>query len=256
MYDAVIMTTGGDSQYVPSTYGDRIADVYDDIYTPEPDLDEGIVFLANLAGNGLVLELGIGTGRMALPLHQNGIQVHGIDASKRIVEKLREKAGGDRIPVSIGNMVDVEAPGDRYHLVYVVANTFYGLTTQHEQVRCFRNVAARLHAGGLFVLQCFVPNLERYQHRQLVRVARIDVDSSRTDYSTVDPVSQVLRMQHVVVSDGQIRTYPVLLRYCWPGELDLMAQLAGLELSERWASWKKAEFNPESSQHISVYKKP
>ena len=246
-------------EYRPETYGDRVADVYDE-FTDEfsgegQQLDQCVEFLARLAGDGPVLELGIGTGRVALPLRERGIDVHGIDASERMVKQLRAKPGGDSVPVNIGDMSQVAASADQYVLIFVVINTFFLLPTQEDQINCFANVADRLDAGGRFVLHCFVPDLELFSRRQRVGVTRNDVDRIVTDYSTVDPVAQLIKSHRVVISGGQVTTYPVFLRYCWPGELDLMARLAGMELEQRWADWTGAEFTSQSGMHASVYKK-
>ncbi len=242
-------------EYGPETYGDRIADVYDEFYSEGPQLVQCVKFLARLAGDGPVLELGIGTGRVALPLRARGIDVHGIDASQRIVEQLRAKPGGDSVPVSIGDMSEVVGSADKYALIFVVVNTFFLLPTQEDQINCFANVADRLDAGGRFVLHCFVPDLERFDRRQGIEVRRVEADSVRTDYSILDPVAQSIRSHHVYMSRGQVTTYPVFLRYCWPAELDLMARLAGMKLERRWADWTGAEFTTQSGMHVSVYRK-
>lgn len=243
-------------EYRPETYGERIADVYDEFYGDGLQTDESVDFLADIIGAGPALELGIGTGRVALPLAARGVTVHGIDASQRMVNQLRAKPGGGDIPVSIGDMADVEAPGDSYSLVHVVFNTFYAMLTQEDQVRCFAGVAERLVPGGRFVLRGFVPDLERYSRRQSTSVEKIDADEVRTSLALLDPVTQTIKSQTVVVKNGQTVNYPAFLRYCWPDELNLMARLAGLELESRWSDWNKAEFTSSSGMLISVYRKP
>jgi SAM-dependent methyltransferase len=244
-----------ESEYRPETYGDRIADVYDGFYEADPQLEECVELLAQLAGDGPVMELGIGTGRVALPLQNRGVEVHGIDASQRMVDKLRVNPGGESLPISIGDMSDGDGPAGQYSLVFVVFNTFYAMNSQKAQVKCFSNVSDRLPTGGRFLIRGFVPDLERYSRRQNVAVVRNGVDEVRTDYATVDPVTQAIKVNHVVMSRGQVNTYPAVLRYCWPGKLDLMARLAGLELEQRWADWTRAPFNSHSGTHISVYRK-
>ena len=241
------------NDYAPELYGDRIADVYDAFHA-EMGLDtEGTVeVLAELAGDGPVLELAIGTGRVALPLAERGIEVHGIDASERMVEKLREKPGGDSIPVTIGDFADVGVEG-RFSLVYLVFNTLFGLQTQEDQVRCFANVAEHLADDGLFVIEVFVPDPGRFDRNQRVNVARVRPDEVFLDVSRWDPIAQRSETDHVVVTEEGIKLYPVSLRMAWPAELDLMARLAGLELKHRWASWKKDDLDARSGAHISVY---
>ena len=237
--------------YDISTYGDRIADVYDEWHA-ELDPTEAVALLAELAGGGPVLELAIGTGRVALPLAEQGLEVHGIDASEAMVAKLREKPGGDRIPVTMGDFADVAVEGC-YPLIFVAFNTFFALLTQDDQVRCFENVAAHLTEDGAFVMEAFVPDVTRFDRGQRVSVFNIEVDSVRIDVDRHDVVAQTIEAQHVIVSGSGIRFQPVHLRYAWPAELDLMARLAGLRLRSRWAGWKREQFTAESTRHVSVY---
>lgn len=239
------------NNYHEETYGERIAGIYDEWY---PDVDEAAVdTLAELASGGRALELGIGTGRVALPLQQRGIEVHGIDASEAMVARLRAKPGGERIPVTTGNFADVAVDG-QFSLIYVLFNTFFGLLTQDEQVRCFENVARHLTSEGAFVLEAFVPDPGRFDAGQTVRATRVGTDEVELELSQVDPVSQQVTTQHVLLSERGVRLFPVKLRFAWPAELDLMARLAGLRLWQRWDGWKRAPFSGESKQHISVYR--
>jgi Methyltransferase domain len=240
--------------YGPETYGDRIADVYDSFYIEGPALDtEGAVeALAALAGDGPVLELAIGTGRLALPLLERGLDVHGIDASEAMVAKLREKPGGDRIPVTMGDFADVGVDG-RYSLVFVAFNTLFALLTQDDQLRCFANVAVRLTDEGVFVVEAFVPDLARFDRGQRVNVMRVETDGVRLDAARHDPVGQRVDSQHVTITESGTKLYPVSIRYAFPSELDLMARLAGLELRERWGGWRREPFTTESPRHVSVY---
>lgn len=236
--------------YQANTYGERIADVYDDWYV---SYDEAAVtVLGELAQGGRVLELGIGTGRIALPLLRRGVEVHGIDASEAMAAKLRAKPGGDRVPVTIGDFADVPVEG-QFSLIFVMFNTFFALLTQEDQARCFVNVASHLSPTGLFAMEAFVPDLTRFQGGQAMRVVHLGLDEVRLDATLHDPVNQRIRSQHVVLSEGGIRLFPVDLRYAWPSELDLMARLAGLRLVHRWGNWQKAVFSAESGRHISVY---
>jgi len=241
--------------YGPETYGDRIAGVYD-AFHGEIGLDtEGAVeTLAELAGEGPVLELAIGTGRLALPLAERGLEVHGIDASEAMVGKLREKPGGDRIRVTIGDFADVGVDG-AYSLVFVAFNTFYALTTQEEQLRCFANAAARLADGGVFVVEAFVPDLGRFDRDQRLQTNQISAGEVVLDASRHDPAAQTVASMHVVLTEQGTTLYPIHMRYVFPSELDLMARLAGLELKHRWADWKRGEFTRRSGNHVSVYGK-
>jgi SAM-dependent methyltransferase len=242
-----------DDKYLESTYGERIAEVYDEWYSAPPA--EAIDVLQELAGDGPALELGIGTGRIALPLAAQGLTVHGIDASEAMVARLRAKPGGDRIPVKIGNFADVEADGE-YSLVFAVFSTFFALASQEEQVKCFDNVAKRLRAGGLFLIQAFVPDMTRFTRGQIVQATHVGVDEVRLETSRHDPVTQRTIGHHVQITTGGVKLYPVQVRYAWPSELDLMARLAGMRLRQRWASWRRDPFTAESVNHISVYGSP
>ena len=236
--------------YSAETYGERIAGAYDDWYG---SCDEGTVTtLRELAGGGRALELGIGTGRVALPLQQAGVEVHGIDASQAMVDRLRAKPGGDTIPVTVGDFADVAVEGE-FSLVFALFSTFFSLLTQDEQVRCFQNVARHLGAGGAFVIEAFVPDLARYDRGQDVRAVRVGTDEVRLGVSQLDPVGQQITSQQIALTEEGARLYPVKIRYAWPSELDLMARLAGLGLRHRWEDWQRAPFAQGSSRHISVY---
>jgi SAM-dependent methyltransferase len=237
-----------DGDPVSRTYGARCAAVYDELFG---GFDPASVdLLAELAGAGPALELGIGTGVVALPLAARGIEVHGIDASPDMVAKLREKPGGDAIPVALGDFAGVPAEG-QFSLIFVVFNTLFALQTQREQVRCFQNVAAHLNPDGLFVVEAFVPTYAIGGGP--LRVTAVESDRAGLKISRHDPIAQRLKSQHVVLRDGEVRLYPVEVRYAWPAELDLMAELAGLRLRHRWSGWRREPFGPESARHVSVY---
>jgi SAM-dependent methyltransferase len=238
--------------YTASTYGERIAEFYDERYQA---FDEDAVnLLAGLAGGGRALELGVGTGRVALPLAARGVEVHGIDASRAMVERLRAKPGGRDLPVTLGDFEEVAIPGE-FALVYVVFNTFFALLSQEAQVRCFRNVAARLAPGGVFLIEAFVPNPARLAGGQITSASEVTTERAVLDISRHDRARQYITGQTVVLTDGRVRLYPVQLRFAWPSELDLMARLAGLSLRERRGGWGRAEFNAESTHHVSVYER-
>jgi SAM-dependent methyltransferase len=241
--------------YGPSIYGDRIADVYDDWYGERLLPDDAVAFLAPLAAGGRVLELGIGTGRVALPLAACGLDVSGVDASSRMVEKLRAKAGGAAIPVVIGDFADVEVEGT-FRLVYVAFTTFFALPSQEVQLRCLRRVAEVLEPGGRFVVEVFVPDVTRYAAGQSTTTMEAGGDHVLLDAMRHDPVNQVVEGHHVLITEGSVSLYPLRLRYCWPAELDVMARLSGLELEERVAWYDRAPFDARSTRHVSVYRRP
>jgi SAM-dependent methyltransferase len=236
--------------YSDETYGERVAGVYDEWHSEYDPL--AIDALAELAQNGKALELGIGTGRIALPLSERNVEVYGIDAAPSMISRLRSKPGADRITVTQGSFADVSVEGE-FALVYVVFNTFFALSSQEEQVRCFRNVAARLTRGGCFVIEAFVPDLTRFDHGQANWATKVTEDVVELDVGRHDQATQRVTSQKVVITDGNVRLYPLQIRYAWPSELDLMAQLAGMRLRERWSSWKRDPFTSESGKHISIY---
>jgi SAM-dependent methyltransferase len=237
--------------YDASTYGDRVADVYDELFHPS-DTDDAAALLAELAASGPALELAIGTGRVALPLARRGVAVSGIDASEAMLAKLRAKAGGDAIDVTIGDFADVEVDG-RFSLVFIAYNTFFALLDPGAQRRCFERVAAHLAPDGRFLIEAFVPDPTRFVRGQNIEVTQVALESAVLSVSRHDAVSQRVDSLLVRVSDGGVRTWPVRLRYSYPSELDLMAEQAGLRLEQRWGGWDRGPFTEDSVRHISVY---
>ena len=240
----------------PSTneiYSVQCAEVYDDWFSAFDDA--AIDTLAELAQAGRVLELGIGTGLIALPLAARGIEVQGIDASEAMIARLRAKAGGEAIHVTLGNFADVDTPG-KFSLIYIVYNTFFALQTQEEQLRCFRNVGEHLTDGGLFVVEAVVPNLTLFNQEQEIKVTTITNDRVGLKVSQLDVVRQRIKSQHIVLINNEVKLFPVEIRYVYPAELDLMAQLAGLRLKHRWSNWQRDNFDASSTKHISVYERP
>ncbi len=238
------------SEYTKETYGESIAGVYDQWYS---DLDPAAIqLLFELADGGKALELGIGTGRIAIPLLKAGISVQGIDASEAMVARLHAKPGGENIPVSMGNFADVSVDGV-FSLIFVVFNTFYSLLTQEEQLRCFQNVARHLSPGGVFAIEAFVPDLKRFSGGQAMRLVRIGDSEVRIDVTEIELDKQLITSQHVQLLENRTHFYPIKIRYVWPSEMDLMARLSGLQLKKRWGDWKKNEFTADSGKHISVY---
>ena len=238
--------------YTADTYGERIADVYDSWYAA---FDERCIdLLAEFARGGSALELGIGTGRIALPLRQRGVDVHGVDASPAMVAKLRAKRGGDAIPVTMATFADFSLDG-RFALAYIAFNTFFAPVTQEEQIRCMETVARHLSPGGRFVIEAFVPDLARFVSNQTVRVVGLEPSEVRIDASLLYVTDQRITSQHIVLTERGTRLYPVTLRYVWPSEMDLMARIAGLRLEHRWADWERTPFARDSTKHISVYQR-
>jgi SAM-dependent methyltransferase len=238
----------------PQFYGDSWASVYDEEVGRVVD-PAAIAFLGGLAGEGPVLELAIGTGRIALPLAGTGVRVEGVDASAAMVERLRAKPGGTDIPVTIGDMAQVPASGP-YPLVYLVFNTLFGLLTQERQAECFASVARVLTPGGRFVIECFVPDLARFDRNQRVQARMVTEDSVRLEASVHDPVAQRITTQEVTIDATGVQLRPVAIRYAWPTELDLMARQAGLVLAGRYGGWERQPFTAGSSGHVSVYQRP
>jgi len=223
----------------------------DEMFRPEI-VDPVVDFLAELAGGGRVLELGIGTGRIALPLAARGRQVHGIDLSEEAVAMLRAKPGGATLPVTIGDFATTRVGGS-FTLAYLVFNTIMNLTTQAEQVACFRTVGAQLEPGGCFVIETMIPDLRRLPPGEMIKPFHFSQD--RWGFDEYDVANQGLRSHHVRFEDGKIDYSSGPFRYVWPSELDLMAELAGLRLRERWDGWTREPFTSESRQHVSVWEK-
>jgi SAM-dependent methyltransferase len=237
-------------------FGEPVAARYDesssDMFTPAV-IDPTVDFLAGLAGDGAALELGIGTGRIALPLSQRGVRVHGIDLSEAMVARLLAKSGAERIGVTIGDFATTTVDG-RFSLAYLIFNTIQNLTSQDEQVACFQNVAAHLEPGGHFVIEVVVPALQRLPPGETVRA--FTVTPAHLGFEEYEVATQIAFSHHYWVTDGEVETFSAPFRYVWPSELDLMARLAGMTLRERWSDWSRTPFTSDSTQHISVWEKP
>jgi SAM-dependent methyltransferase len=233
------------------SFGEDVAAMYRDVQ--RGDELAAVAFLEQLAGRGPVLELAVGTGRIALPLAARGLRVDGVDISSAMIAELRAKPGGDAVAVTVGNFADVPVPG-AYRLIFVVWNTLFNLLTQADQVRCFENVAAHLTDDGSFVVEAFVPAfLYRLRNDQYVDVEAIRVDEVRLDVLRHDAATQMIEESHVSLASAGVRLNPVVQRYAWPSELDLMARLAGLRLKDRWGGWNREPFTSASGTHVSVY---
>jgi hypothetical protein len=237
-------------------FGADVAKRYDESTGDEFDprvIDATVDFLAGLAGDGAALELGIGTGRIALPLAARGVRVHGIDLSSAMVARLKAKPGSEAIGVTVGDFATTRVDGT-FALAYVVVNTIMNLTSQAEQVACFRNVSAHLEPGGCFVVEVGVPQLRRLPPGETVRA--FDVSDERLGFDEYDVAAQGLVSHHYRVVDGALDVVSVPFRYVWPSELDLMAQLAGMTLRERWGGWRREPFTSDGEMHVSVWEKP
>ncbi len=240
-------------KYKPEmSYEDSVAENYDN-ESMRGDEEATVAFLEQLAQGGRALELAIGTGRIALPLSGKGVQVDGIDFSPSMIEKLRAKPGGAKLAVTLGNFADVAVP-DTYDLIYIVFNTLFNLLTQDEQVRCFENVAAHLTEKGVFVIEGGMPTeFCQLRKNQYVDLEDIEVDKVHLDMARYNPVTQLLEENHITISNKGTQLFPIVTRYAWPSELDLMARIAGLSLKERWANWNREPITASSSNCISVY---
>jgi SAM-dependent methyltransferase len=233
---------------VAARYDESAAEMFD-----EEAVDPVVDLLVEIAGGGRALELGIGTGRIALPLTQRGVPVQGIDMSKAMVARLHAKPGGEDIAVTIGDFATTTVDGS-FSLAYLVFNTISNLTTQAAQVACFRNVAAHLEPGGCFVVEVGVPGLQRLPPGETIRA--FHVSETRWGFDEYDVVNQGLTSHHFEIVDGRVERLSVPFRYAWPSEYDLMAELAGLSLRERWGGWKREPFTSDSHKHVSLWEKP
>jgi SAM-dependent methyltransferase len=237
-------------------FGERVAAEYDraeaDMFEPAA-VDAAVEMLARLAGGGRALELGIGTGRIALPLTRRGVPVHGIDLSRAMVARLRAKPGSESVRVTIGDFATTQVDGT-FSVAYLVFNTIMNLTTQAAQVACFRNVAAQLEPGGCFVIEVMTPDLRRLPPGQTA--VPFEVGPTQWAFDVYEVATQAMSSNYVRIDDGRAEYTSIPFRYVWPAELDLMAQLAGLRLRERWQGWTWEPFTGESRQHVSVWEKP
>ena len=237
-------------------FGAAIATGYDDPDDPMNQagaIDPVVDVLEALAASGRVLEFAIGTGRIGLPLRRRGVDVHGIELSKAMLQHLRSKEGGADIPVIVGDMTTARAEGT-FRLVYLVYNTIMNVVTQQGQVAVFRNAAAHLEPGGAFVIEVGVPDLQLLPFGETHRV--FDFGERHIGIDEYDVVSQGLVSHHFDIRNGRITSSSGPFRYVWPSELDLMADMAGLRLRERWADWNREPFTRLSHKHVSIWEKP
>ncbi|NUW44207.1 class I SAM-dependent DNA methyltransferase [Nonomuraea rhodomycinica] len=235
-----------------SAYGRSIADIYDATARDLPT-EATVERLFRLAGGGPVLEFGIGTGRLALPLAARGLTVAGVDGSPEMVAELRRKPGGDRIPVAVGDFSVTRVEG-RFALVALTTNTIFALPSQDAQVGCFRNAAAHLEPGGRFVVEAWVPDLSGFARGPALRLLSLSEEAVTAEAARLAPATQMMYTTRVRMTDEGLRLLPANHRYAWPAELDLMGRLAGMTLESRWADWEGAPFGDDSRAHVSVYR--
>jgi SAM-dependent methyltransferase len=233
-----------------TSFGPDVSRRYDDHL--RGDEAETVDFLAGLAGAGPALELAIGTGRVAIPLAQRGIRVEGIELSPDMVARLRDKPGGEKLDVTMGDMAIASAPRQDYSLVYLVFNTIYNILSQDDQVRCFENAARHLAGRGVFVVEAGVPSAW-LRGDQFVNVEHLGSSAVVLDVNRYDAVTQILDENHVSLTTDGVRFGPISCRLIWPSEMDLMARIAGLRLVDRWGGWRQEPFTAASDRHISVY---
>ena len=238
--------------YDASAYGRDIASEYDDLYGAIPDTGEAVACLAELAGTGPVLELGIGTGRLALPLAARGLEVHGVEASTEMVSELRRKPGGAQMPVHVSSFDDYELE-QRFSLVVLALHTIYGLPSQDRQVRCFETAARHLRPGGAFVIEASLIDVGAFRAGQAVRPRFTSAGHVELQVHRYDPVSQHLEWTNVHLSNGNVRLNSGRNQYASPHEFDLMGRIAGLRLRDRWGGWSREPFTAASTRHVSVY---
>ncbi|PZG06554.1 class I SAM-dependent DNA methyltransferase [Nonomuraea aridisoli] len=235
-----------------AAYGRSIADIYDATVRDLPT-QAAVELLCELADGGPVLEFGIGTGRLALPLVSRGLNVAGIDGSPDMVEILRRKSGGDGIPVTIGDFATTRVDG-RFALVVLTTNTIFALPSQDAQVSCFRNAAAHLEPGGRFVIEAWVPDLTGFRDGSSLRLLSVSEDVVLAEAARLSPAEQLMYTTKVRMTGEGLRLLPANHRYAWPAELDLMARLAGMEREHRWSDWAGTPFTDDSRAHVSVYR--
>jgi SAM-dependent methyltransferase len=237
----------------PGHFGRLWADTYD--AGPELDPAPAVDFLAGLAADGPVLELAIGTGRVALPLAARGFTVEGVEASPEMVAKMRLKPGGAEVPVAIGDMADVPASGGPYALVYLVYNTFFNLVREQRQRDCLRNAARVLAPGGAFVIETFVPDPVDFDRDEQVQMRQVTADSATLRVHQYDRAEQTFIRQTIRFDSMGVHLWPFAMRYCWPDQIDEMAAAAGMRLTERYADFHRRPFDAASKAHVSVYRR-
>jgi len=248
----------------PARYGDAFADVYDDWYRDAFDTEGAVAALVALAGDGPVLELGVGTGRLAIPMAREGLPVVGVDASAAMLERLAAKDGGHLVRAVLGDMADLDALADLgdpdrraappFSLVFAAYNTFFNLDTEAAQRRCLRSCAALLADGATLVVEAFVP-AEGELARTSLDVRSVTVDAVVLTATEIDLADQVVTGQHVEIRDGSVRLRPWRVRYLSPAQLDALASACGLVRVERWGGWDRRAFDDSCQSHVTLYRR-
>lgn len=241
-------------EFGPSTFGELNADEYDALHDPGTT-DACVALIADVVGSGSVLELAIGTGRIALPLAERGVAISGFDGSPEMLKILSEKPGGSDIPTFVADMASFETD-QQFDFAFLVFNTLYNLTTQDEQVSCFQQVAKHLKPGGRFLVEAFMPSRERFENNQAVRTKHVGFDSVWLEAVQHDPVAQSLNYQRIRITEDGTKLKPLPMRYVWPSELDLMARMAGLTPVDRWGGWHREPLSASSDMYVIVYERP
>lgn len=238
----------------PKTFGELNAIEYDALHDPGTT-DECVALISELAGDGAILELAIGTGRIALPLAARGLNVSGFDASPEMLQHLRDKPGSADVATWVADMASFEID-QQFDFAFLVFNTLYNLTTQEDQIRCFQQVAKHLKPGGRFLVEAFMPNRERFENNQAVRARHVGFDKVWLEAVQHDPVAQTLNYQRIRITEKGTELKPLPMRYVWPSELDLMARLAGLAPVAHWGGWHKQPLSPSSDMYVVLYERP
>lgn len=241
------------SNYDPAAYGEYLAADYDALYGAIADTEQAVEYLAGLAGEGALLEMGIGTGRLALSLRARGVPVHGIEASPAMLAELRKRRGGPEIPVAVGSFADTEVPQERFSVVVLALHTIFGLPTQDEKIRCFANAERHLDDGGVFVVEATVLDVGAFRRGQAVIPRFKSPERVELQVLSYDPATQAVETTNVHLSNEGVRLNSFMNSYASPQELDLMARLAGLRLRERFGGWRQEPFTAASAKHVSVY---
>ena len=252
------MTVGINSNdhqdYDPAAYGRAVASDYDALYKAVPETDEAVAMLAELSDGQPFLEMGIGTGRLALPLKERGIDVAGIEGSPEMVEQLRAKPGGDEIPVAVGDFAEVRVDGE-FAVVVLALHTIFGLPTPDHQIRCFKNAARHLAPGGVFVIEARVIDPSEFQGGKAIQPRFSDAEQVEIQVQSFDAVTQRVEVTNVHLSNAGVRLNAYVNQYTTPREFDLMGRLAGMRLRDRWDGWCREPFTAHSRRHVSVYER-
>lgn len=247
--------------YRPETYGDRHAEVYDDWYGDDGGIAvsqigspaEVAAVIADIADGGRILELGVGTGRLALPIAATGLDVTGIDASSAMLDVLRAKPGAGDLTLIEGDMANpVGLPEGSFSVVLIGFNTLFNLTTESAQAACIGHAAELLQPGGRFVMEAFVPDPGAHDG---MSVRTVELDRVVMDVTVTDLGKQLITGQRIEMTEAGNRMFPYHLRYAAPEQVDGMALSAGLELEDRWADWSRSEFTEDSGYHVSIWRR-